>query len=120
MQQSRWELRKMVRDSCQGQKRISYSVYIDWATLMRRTFGVNVLVCEKCHGLMRIIALIDQPPVIKKILEHLGLPTEPPRPKPARPPPGDEFRQERSNQGSQLELVFDDLDGRDDPNMYAE
>jgi hypothetical protein len=29
--------------------------------------------CPKCPGEMRIISFIDQPEVIKKILEHLGL-----------------------------------------------
>jgi hypothetical protein len=33
-----------------------------------------------------VIATIEDPVVIRKILTHLGLPTEPPAP---RPPPGD-------------------------------
>lgn len=36
---------------------------------------------------MRLIALIDQPAVIRKILSYLGLPTEVPDPRPARAPP---------------------------------
>jgi hypothetical protein len=35
---------------------------------------------------MRVIAIIEDPIVIRKILTHLGLPTEPPSP---RPPPRD-------------------------------
>ena len=35
---------------------------------------------------MRLIALIDQPPVIRRMLRHLGLPTEIPEPRPARDP----------------------------------
>ena len=31
--------------------------------------------------------MIEQPEVIEKILNHLGLPTEPPQAHPARPPP---------------------------------
>ena len=31
------------------------------------------LECPKCKGPMRIIALIDDPPVVQRILEHLGL-----------------------------------------------
>ena len=34
-----------------------------------------------------MIAMIDQPAVIEKILTHLGLPTEPSKAHPARPPP---------------------------------
>ena len=36
---------------------------------------------------MRLVALIDQPPVIRRILGHLELPTEIPEPRPARDPP---------------------------------
>jgi hypothetical protein len=39
---------------------------------------------------MRVIATIDEPAVVKKILEHLGLSTEIPSPRPARPPPEDQ------------------------------
>jgi len=31
------------------------------------------LVCPKCLGAMRIISSIEDPPVIRAILEHLGL-----------------------------------------------
>jgi hypothetical protein len=50
-------------------------------------FGFDVLACGKCGGRLKLIALIDQPAVIEKILSHLGLPTEGPRPFPARAPP---------------------------------
>jgi ribosomal protein S27E len=61
--------------------------YYAWADLMRRTFGYDVKACLECGGRMKLIAMIDQPDVIKKILDHLNLPTEPPRTHPARPPP---------------------------------
>ena len=54
---------------------------------MRRAFLVDVLDCPRCHGRMRVIATIDEPAVVKKILEHLGLTTEVPSPRAARPPP---------------------------------
>jgi hypothetical protein len=59
-----------------------------WAELMRRTFGVDVLACPRCNGRLRLVALIDQASVIQRILRHLGLPTDVPEPRPARPPPG--------------------------------
>ena len=31
------------------------------------------LICPKCQGEMRIISFIDQPGVIKKFLQHIGL-----------------------------------------------
>jgi hypothetical protein len=45
------------------------------------------LACPRCSGRLRLIALIEQPAVIKRLLRHLGLPTELPVPRPARPPP---------------------------------
>jgi hypothetical protein len=32
---------------------------LDWATLMKRAYALDVLVCPKCHGSMSIIAIID-------------------------------------------------------------
>jgi Putative transposase/Transposase zinc-binding domain len=58
-----------------------------WANLMRRAFDLDVLACPRCGGRMSVIATIDDPRVIRKILDHLGLPTEVPQPRPARPPP---------------------------------
>ena len=42
-----------------------------WAVLMRRIYEVDPLVCPKCAGPMRMIALIQEPKVIDKILKHL-------------------------------------------------
>jgi len=41
----------------------------------RYTFDVDVEHCPNCGGPLKIIATIDDPPVIVKILSHLGLPT---------------------------------------------
>jgi hypothetical protein len=72
---------------------------------MRRTFGIDVMACEECGGRMKLLALIEDAEVIRQILEHLGLPTETPKPRPARPPPED----------PQL-----DFDGFVDTDVYAE
>jgi hypothetical protein len=58
-----------------------------WAELMSRVFGLNVLVCPECAGRCRVIACIEDPSVIRKILGHLGLSTQPARLSPARGPP---------------------------------
>jgi hypothetical protein len=55
---------------------------------MRRAFEIDVLTCPQCGGRMVLIATIDHPAVVRKILTHLGLSTEVPEPRPARPPPG--------------------------------
>ena len=58
-----------------------------WADLMRRVFELDVLACPRCGGRMAVIATIEAGDVMRKILGHLGLPTKPPSPLPARPPP---------------------------------
>ena len=54
-----------------------------WSDLMRRSMGIDVLVCPRCGGRLRLIALIDDPAVIRQVLRHLGLPTEVPEALPA-------------------------------------
>jgi hypothetical protein len=50
---------------------------VDWATLLRRSFSVDVLECPKCHGRLRMIAVITEREPARRILAHLGLPTDP-------------------------------------------
>ena len=54
------------------------------AKILARVFGVDVSKCVHCNGKMKIIALVKDPPVIKKILTHLGLSPIPPPLAPAR------------------------------------
>jgi hypothetical protein len=58
-----------------------------WAQLMQRSFGFDVLACPGCGGRLRLIALIEEAHVIRRILGHLGLPTEVPATRPSRAPP---------------------------------
>ena len=57
-----------------------------WSYFIRKVYETDPLTCPKCQGEMwfdkltalrglegRIISFIDQPDVIKKILQHLGL-----------------------------------------------
>lgn len=60
---------------------------IAWARLLKRVFAIDVETCRLCGDKMKIIAAIEEPQVIKKILGHLGLPTKPPEIWPARGPP---------------------------------
>jgi hypothetical protein len=55
------------------------SRYIDWATLMKRTFGIDVLQCPKCESntKMTVIAVISRRDVVNKILSHVQLPLSP-------------------------------------------
>lgn len=60
---------------------------IPWARLLARVFNIDIETCSKCGGKIKIIAAIEDPKVIRKILEHMGLPAKPPLLAPARGPP---------------------------------
>src|SRR5215813_13675056 len=52
---------------------------MSWARLIKRVFDIDLEHCPN-GGALKIIAAIEDPPVIVKILTHLGLPTRaPPR-----------------------------------------
>jgi len=60
---------------------------MNWADLMRRAFGIDVLACNRCGGKMRLLATIEAPQIVRAILDHLGLPSSGPRLAPARASP---------------------------------
>ncbi len=45
----------------------------NWSRLIQKVYGRDPLICPKCSGKMKVIALIDDIDVIKKILQHLDL-----------------------------------------------
>ena len=65
---------------------------LSWARLHKRVFDIDIEHCPNCGGALKIIACpeprrraaIEDPPVIIKILSHLGLPTRAPPRAPAR------------------------------------
>ncbi len=60
-------------DATPGRARPKYRA---WAELMRRAFEADVLACPRCGGRMVVLATIEDPAVIRRILTHLGLSTE--------------------------------------------
>jgi hypothetical protein len=50
---------------------------------------VDALECAKCHGRLRVVAVITEREPVRRILAHLGLPTEPPPIARARDPTED-------------------------------
>ncbi len=57
---------------------------LSWAQLLKRVFAIDRATCPQCGGPLTLIAAIDDPAVIVKILAHLGLPTRAPPRAPAR------------------------------------
>jgi hypothetical protein len=55
-----------------------------WSELLRRVFEIDILVCERCGGPVRVIAAIQEPETTQKILNYLSLPSRPPPITPAR------------------------------------
>jgi len=47
----------------------------------------SVLACPGCGGRLRLLATIEEPAVVRKILSHLGIPAECPEALLARAPP---------------------------------
>ncbi len=64
--------------------------YWKWADLMRRAFELDVLACPRYGGRMQLIATIDDPAIVRKILERVHLSADLPEVRPAagrrRPP----------------------------------
>jgi hypothetical protein len=50
-----------------GERRASMT----WAQRLKRVFGIDIETCRACGGAVRIIACIEDPVVIEKILTHL-------------------------------------------------
>ena len=71
---------------------------VDWATLLRRSLSVDALECSKCHGRLRVVAVITDREPIRRILAHLGLPTDPPAVARAHDPTDDVDGDEPSGQ----------------------
>ena len=44
---------------------------MSWAQRLKRVFNIDIETYSVCGGSMKVIAAIEGPPVIKKILRHL-------------------------------------------------
>jgi putative transposase len=64
---------------------------LKWAQLLARMFAVDITVCPRCGGTMRLVAALTDPHSIRTYLTGVGLPADPPTISPARPPPQQEL-----------------------------
>ena len=46
--------------------------YRPWAELLKRTFEIDVLECDKCHGRMKLVALVTDDKNIARLLRNRG------------------------------------------------
>ena len=65
---------------------------MNWAQRLKRVFNIDIEVCSRCGGSVRVTACIEDQDVIDRILAHLrdqeqGTPTQPVLAPPARAPP---------------------------------
>ena len=51
---------------------------MSWAQRLKRVFGIEIETCEQCGGKVRVIASIEDPAVIAKILGHVATRAPPP------------------------------------------
>lgn len=42
-----------------------------WAQRLKRVFIIDIEICDQCGGPVKVIASIEDPVVIKQILDHL-------------------------------------------------
>ena len=71
--------------------------------LIARIYEVFPLLCPMCGGQMRLIAFFAEGVQIRKILDHIGVDSEPPHISPARGPP-----------------LWDDCDAQTDEGVHIE
>jgi hypothetical protein len=52
------------------QQPISKDLRLNWARRLRRVFGIEIEQCVRCGGRLKLIASIEEPEVIERILAH--------------------------------------------------
>jgi len=92
----------------------------NWARLIQKIYEIDPLTCPKCSSQMRVISVIDDEDVIKKILKHLGLWDQKARPPPKAtgPPKIQEYSVDYSV--SQLPVPARSLSGGSDNWLYVD
>jgi hypothetical protein len=59
---------------------LATSPRVAWATLLKRTYSVDAMVCPRCGSRLRWMAVINDRATARKIIDHIGIP---PHPKPS-------------------------------------
>jgi len=65
---------------------------MSWAQRLKRVFRVEIDICRRCGGTLKVIASIEEQEVIDRLLEHLDRSTDAPhRAHPTRAPPQEQL-----------------------------
>ena len=56
-------------DSDTPESELTKAARSTWARLIKKVYEVDPLICPHCGGQMRFLAVIEEPPVIERILE---------------------------------------------------
>src|SRR5271169_1696274 len=70
-QRGRGALRPPASDADPAKVSTPRHVAMSWARRLKRVFGVEIEGCARCGGELKIIASIEEPQLIAKILSHL-------------------------------------------------
>ena len=82
-----------------------------WAACVKKVFEVDPVRCGKCGGEMKLAAVILDDRELDRILAHQGWPTEFPKTKGSRAPPG---RGESGGEASQVDPRAEKWEGKDE------
>jgi Zn-finger nucleic acid-binding protein len=112
-------------------RKAASAALLSWAACVRKVFEVDPVLCEKCGGEMKLVAVVLDDGGLDRILAHQGWPTDFPktrryedfrsgvcagpegsRPKPSRAPPR---REDGSDAESQVDSGVERWDGKDEP-----
>ena len=91
-----------------------------WAVLIARIYEVFPLLCPMCGGQMHLIAFITEGTQIRKILDHIGVDSEPPHISPARGPPLWDDCDAQTDEGAQNEPADWDLEAQPAPDFEVD
>ncbi len=91
-----------------------------WAVLIARIYEVFPLLCPLCGGQMRLIAFITEGTQIRRILDHIGVDSEPPHISPARGPPLWDDCDAQMDDGAQIEPADWDLTAQPAPDYEVD
>jgi len=56
---------------------LATSPRVAWATLLKRTYSVDAMICPRCGGRLRLMAVINDRATAHKIIDHLGIGAHP-------------------------------------------